>query len=83
MKHKVSDDPITKFIESLDFYFENPSLVNEDLLEFKIKELILLFVQTKNVESVLELVSDLYSTRMVNNLYLQRRKKYQSIWVKE
>ena len=32
---------ITHFIQSLDFYFENPNLVTDDLLKLKIKELIL------------------------------------------
>lgn len=58
-------DLIAKFIESLEFYFQNPSLVNNDLLELKIKELILLLVQSKNVNSILELVSDLYSAKKV------------------
>lgn len=58
-----SSDIIAKFIDSLEFYFNNPSLVNNDLLELKIKELILLLVQTKNVTSILELVADLYSAR--------------------
>lgn len=54
---------IAKFIESLGFYFENPALVTEDILELKIKELILLLIQTKNVDSVLALISDLYAPR--------------------
>ncbi|MEM6377349.1 MAG: AraC family transcriptional regulator, partial [Bacteroidota bacterium] len=61
-----SDDIITKFIESIEFYFENPVLVNDDLLELKIKELILLLIQTKNASSVLELVEELYSPRVAN-----------------
>lgn len=62
----VPDDTIAKFIESLDFYFQNPALVNNDLLELKTKELILLLMQTNNVESILELISTLYSSRTVN-----------------
>lgn len=62
----IPEDTIAKFMESLEFYFENPMLVNEELLALKTKELILLLVQTQNVESVLELVSDLYSTRTVS-----------------
>jgi len=57
---------ITKFIESLEFYFENPILVNEDLLELKIKELILLLIQSKNVESIFELITDLYSAKTID-----------------
>lgn len=61
-----SSDIIAKFIESLEFYFKNPLLVNNDLIELKIKELILLLVQTKNVGSILDLVTDLYSTRSIH-----------------
>ncbi|AZQ64069.1 AraC family transcriptional regulator [Flammeovirga pectinis] len=62
-KHIVDETIVARFIDSLEFYFDNPSLVNDDLLELKIKELVLLLVQTKNVTSVLELVTDLYSPR--------------------
>lgn len=65
-KRVVDDIVLSKFIESLEFYFDNPTLVNDDLLELKIKELILLLVQTKNVNSISELISDLYSTRVSN-----------------
>lgn len=61
----VSKEVISRFIESLEFYFQNPSLINDDLLELKIKELILLLIQSKNVCSIQELISDLYSTRSV------------------
>ncbi|MDJ0366451.1 AraC family transcriptional regulator [Hymenobacter sp. H14-R3] len=57
---------ISRYVESLEFYFQNPALVNDDLLELKIKELVLLLVQTKNAASILELVTDLYSSRTLN-----------------
>lgn len=59
----ASVDVISKFIDSLAFYFENPSLVSEDILELKVKELILLLIQTKNVDSIIELISSLYAPR--------------------
>ncbi len=61
----ASSDVISKFIESLEFYFQNPDLVNDDLLELKIKELILLLLQSKNIDSVEELMSDLYSSKAI------------------
>jgi len=61
----ASNDVISKFIESLEFYFQNPLLVNDDLLELKIKELILLLLQSKNIDSIQELVTDLYSGKAV------------------
>ncbi len=50
---------IKKYIESLEFYFDNPSLVNDEILVLKIKELILLLLQTKSVDSILELINSL------------------------
>ncbi|MBL4578203.1 MAG: helix-turn-helix transcriptional regulator [Flavobacteriales bacterium] len=62
----IPENTISKFIENLEFYFQNPALVNDDLLELKIKELILLLIQTKNAESILQLLSDLFTPRVVN-----------------
>jgi len=56
VKTVVPDNTMKRFIDSLEFYFENPAIVNEDLLELKIKELMLLLVQSKNAASVLELI---------------------------
>jgi AraC-like DNA-binding protein len=57
---------IHHFIDSLVFYFENPGLVNSELLVLKIKELILLLLQTQNATTVSELMADLFSPREVN-----------------
>lgn len=65
-KKIVDSQMISKFIESLDFYFDNPNLVNDDLLELKIKELVLLLIQSNNIESVLELIKNLYSSKLTN-----------------
>jgi len=54
---------ITHFIQSLDFYFENPNLVTDDLLKLKIKELILLLLQTDNAENIITLFSHLFNPR--------------------
>lgn len=62
----VSSDVLARFIDSLDFYFQNPSLVNNDLLELKIKELVLLLIQSKNIDSIVELVADLYSSKSIS-----------------
>ena len=62
----VSSDVLSKFIESLEFYFQNSTLVNNDLLELKIKELILLLIQSKNIDSIVELIADLYSSNSIS-----------------
>ncbi|WP_068472004.1 helix-turn-helix domain-containing protein [Saccharicrinis aurantiacus] len=59
----ASENIIARFIESLEFYFENPDLVSEDILELKVKELILLLIQTKNIDSIVDLISDLYAPK--------------------
>lgn len=59
-------DIIFHFIESLEFYFQNPTLVNDELLKLKIKELILLLLQTKNADNILSLFSHLFTPRQAN-----------------
>jgi AraC-like DNA-binding protein len=52
---------ITKYIESLLFYFENPELVNEDLLTLKLKELILVLTQTDESTAIHQILGGLFS----------------------
>lgn len=59
-----SDNVIAQFINSLEFYFENPEVVTDDILELKVKELILLLIKTKNIDSIVDLLSDLYAPRI-------------------
>ncbi len=61
----VASHVLSKFIESLEFYFKNPSLVNNDLLELKIRELILLLIQSNSINNIRELIADLYSSKAV------------------
>lgn len=56
-----NDFLIQKYIESLLFYFENPTLVNEDILVLKLKEIILLLCQTQNASTVQQILSQLFS----------------------
>jgi len=59
---KISNDYlILKYIEGLLFYFENPSLVNEDILILKFKEIILLLSQTQNANAIQVILSQLFS----------------------
>lgn len=59
---KINNDfLIQKYIEGLLFYFENPSLINEDILVLKVKEIILLLSQTQNAEAVQLILSQLFS----------------------
>jgi len=62
----ATDGMVQKFIEGLYFYFDHPSLVSNDLLELKIKELILLLVQSKNAASVVSLFAELFTPRSLS-----------------
>lgn len=50
-----------KYINSLLFYFENPEIVNEELLVLKLKELILLLTKTEEAPVVKKILSGLYT----------------------
>ncbi len=56
-----NDFLIQKYIEGVLFYFQNPSLINEDILVLKLKEIILLLAQTRNAESIQVILSQLFS----------------------
>ncbi|WP_335967001.1 AraC family transcriptional regulator [Galbibacter sp. PAP.153] len=61
---KVNNDfLIQKYIEGLLFYFENPSLVNDEVLVLKLKEIILLLSQTQEAETIQVILSQLFSPR--------------------
>jgi AraC-like DNA-binding protein len=65
--HKIgTHDVVRKFVESLYVYFDNPGLVNDELLELKVKELVLLLVQTRNAASVVSLFTDLFTPRDIS-----------------
>ena len=62
----AATDIIKKFVESLQFYFDHPGLVSDDLLKLKIKELVLLLLHTKNADSIANLFADLFAPRNLN-----------------
>ncbi len=63
---------IRKYIEGLLLYFENPALVNEDILILKLKEIILLLSQTRNAATIQVILSQLFFTC---NLYVQANSR--------
>ena len=52
---------IDHFIESLNFYFDNPEMAKEEILYLKIKELVLLLLHTEAATTILELYSYLFT----------------------
>ncbi|WP_130734502.1 helix-turn-helix transcriptional regulator [Flavobacterium sp. J27] len=56
---------ITQFIQSIEFYFENQQVVSAELLHLKLKELILLLLETDEKETIKGLFDHLFSPRKV------------------
>lgn len=48
------------------FYFENPELVTPELLVLKLKELMLLLLQTDNSKTIEDLISNIFTPRQAN-----------------
>ncbi len=55
------EEMISKYVESVLFYFENPSLVNDELLKLKVKELLLLLVNTDDSGKIRNILLDLFN----------------------
>lgn len=56
-----SDILIKKYIDGLLFYFENPQIVDEELLILKLKEIIVLLNKTKNAPEIRVILSNLFN----------------------
>lgn len=55
-----SDVLVQKYIESIQFYFENEHLVNEEILALKLKEIILLLEQTDQASAIHTILGNLF-----------------------
>jgi AraC-like DNA-binding protein len=56
-----ADQLVQNYINSLQFYFENPALVSDELLKLKLKELILLLAKTDNALAIRQMISSLFT----------------------
>ncbi|MEL6251402.1 MAG: AraC family transcriptional regulator [Bacteroidota bacterium] len=52
-----------KYLESLSFYFDNPRLVNDELVNLKFTELLLLLVSIREPNAALDLLSTLFDSQ--------------------
>jgi len=60
--HKVnSDELLSKYIQSLVFYFENPQLINQELIALKVKEIILLLVNSDSSKNIKKILQDIFN----------------------
>ncbi len=78
-----NDFLIQKYIESLLFYFDNPTLINEDLLIIKLKEIILLLCQTQNAPIIQQILSQLFSPTSFTFKQIVESYFYQNIAIEE
>lgn len=58
------DQMIENYMQSILFYFKNPSLVNDELIRMKVKELILLLVNTDNSDNIKTILQSLFSPQI-------------------
>lgn len=56
-----SNTLVDNYIQSIKFYFENPALVDDELVKLKLKELILLLLKTEKARSLMEVIARLFS----------------------
>lgn len=81
-KHKASE-LLKNYIDSLEFYFQNPSLVSEELLKLKIKELLLLLAKTDNGAAVRTLINRLFTPMEVDFKEVIEGNLYNNMSVEE
>lgn len=74
---------LKKYIESIAFYFENPSVVDQELLVLKLKELILLLIKTKNAPVVQQILSGLFSPNQYSFKEIVRAHIYSNVTIQE
>ena len=79
----ASQEIIHKFIENLYFYLGNPAVVSEDILQLKVKELILILLQTKNSTSIRELLVSLFSPHEMDIKEVIQRHLFSDISVQD
>jgi AraC-like DNA-binding protein len=83
MQKVESREIVQNFIENVYFYFENLTLLNDDILELKVKELILILMQTKNSHSIRDLLASLFTPLEVNIREVVHRHLYSNLLIKD
>ncbi len=58
-----SDEMIQKYIENVLFYFKHPEIVTEELLELKLKEIMVLLGNSNRSKEVREILNSLFTPR--------------------
>lgn len=74
---------LEQFIEGLQFYFDNPQVVSNELLMLKIRELILLLLQTRNAKSIQDLFNHLFSPTEIDLKEAVRNHLFSDLSIRE
>ncbi len=74
---------IDKFIQDFLVYFDNPHLVTTDLLELKLKEIILLLFNSRNGDVIKLILSNLFSPLQYSLQQIVETHLYRNITVEE
>ena len=88
-KNTVTSEVVTldlmleKYLESLFFYFDNPQLVNEEIVFLKLKELCLLLVKTPQSNAVKELFLALFESVKFNLLGIVDKNYLEDLSISE
>ena len=65
--HKISpNEALSQYTKSLQFYFEHPSIVNEDMIKTKVKELILLLVSLDSDGKIVSILRDMFNPEKID-----------------
>lgn len=81
-KHKASE-LLKNYIDSLEFYFDNPALVSDELLKLKVKELLLLLAKTDNGKIVRTLINRLFTPMEVDFKEVIEKNLYNNLSIEE
>lgn len=68
LAHEIiqSSSLLDHYVQSLDFYFNNPQLVSDDLLRLKLKELLLLLAKTNNAGIIKTLINGAFDHQITD-----------------
>lgn len=78
-QHIPGSTVLKSYIENLQFYFDNPDLVSEELLKLKMKEIILLLAKTDQRNAIETLVASMFTADEVNFKDIIENNLYQNL----
>ncbi len=83
MEKVVLDSLLTNYIESLKHYFDNPGLVNEELIKLKVRELVMLLIKTDKSKAIQSILQDLFNPEAYSFKEMIDAHLYENISVDE